>query len=172
MTETEVQQFKEEMKIVENDNGEGSKEERQYRLWVNSLNIDGLRLTNLFQDIKKGVVLLKILDRVQQGSIDWSKVEQNPNNTFKKQANANYAIKIAKEVFKLSLVGIGGQDIANGHRQMTLALVWQLVYKHTMQTIGNINDKQLLAWVNTKLPSNEQIKNLSDKSLSNSLRLF
>lgn len=63
---------------------------------------------NLFADIKVDVVLLKVMDRVIEGSIDWSKVESNPNNKFKKLQNANYAVKVAKEVFKFSLVGIGG----------------------------------------------------------------
>lgn len=86
-------------------------------------------------------MLLKILERVKPGCIDWNKVEMNPNNHFKKVDNANYAVKVAKEEFKFSLVGIGGADIVAGNKMLTLTLIWQLVYRHTMQTIGSINEK-------------------------------
>lgn len=79
---------------------------------------------NLFSDLKQDVVLLRILDKVQPGSIDWKQVEHNPNNHFKKLTNANYAIKVSKEVFKFSLVGISGADLVQGNKLMTLALVW------------------------------------------------
>lgn len=102
--------------MTDEDNNEGSKEERQYRMWANSLDIEGVRLMNLFQDIKVNVVLLKILDRVKPGSVDWNKVEMNPNNYWKKVENANYAIKISKEEFKLHLVGIGGKDLVDGNK--------------------------------------------------------
>ena len=126
---------------------------------------------NLFADIKVDVVLLKVMDRVMEGSIDWSKVESNPNNKFKKLQNANYAVKVAKEVFKFSVVGIGGQDLVDGNKKLTLALIWQLVYKHTLMTIGGTDEKQLLNWANNKVNGNA-IKSLNDKSLKDSLFLF
>lgn len=86
-------------------------------------------------------MLLKILERVKPGCVDWSKVEMNPNNHFKKVDNANYAVKIAKEEFRFSLVGIGGQDLVAGNKKLTLTLIWQLVYRHTLQTIGSIDEK-------------------------------
>ena len=54
---------------------------------------------------------------------------------------------------------------------MTLALVWQLVYKHTMATIGGVNDKQLMLWANQKVNS-IKIKSLSDKTMSDCKFLF
>ena len=48
----------------------------------------------------------------------------NPNNTFKKTSNANYAIKISKEIFKFSLVGINGPELVKGNKKITLTLIW------------------------------------------------
>ena len=33
-------------------------------MWINSLGIDGLYINNLYEDIKDGLALLKVLDKV------------------------------------------------------------------------------------------------------------
>lgn len=101
-------------------------------MWVNSLNIPNVHVNNLFEDIKDGIVLLKVLDRVEPGCVDWKKVEMKPNHRIKKNTNANYAVEIGKNM-KFSLVGIGGIDLVDGNKKLTLALIWQMVRKHTLQ---------------------------------------
>lgn len=44
---------------------------------------------------------------------------------------------MAKETLNLSLVGIGGDDIADGKRKPILALVWQLLRLHTLQILDS-----------------------------------
>ena len=61
-------------------------------MWVNSLKIQDVHVNNLFEDIKDGLVLLKVLDRVEPGCVDWKKVEMKPNLRIKKIGNANYAV--------------------------------------------------------------------------------
>lgn len=46
------------------DDVEGSREERSFRMWVNSLGVDGVYVNNLYEDIKDGLIVLKVLDRV------------------------------------------------------------------------------------------------------------
>lgn len=41
--------------------------------------------------------------------------------------NCNYAVELGKNQAKFSLVGIGGQDLNEGNRTLTLALIWQLM---------------------------------------------
>ncbi len=101
-------------------------------MWVNSLKIQDVHVNNLFEDIKDGIVLLKVLDRVEPGSVDWKKVELKPNHRIKKIHNANYAVEIGKNM-KFSLVGIGGIDLVDGKKKLALALIWQMVRKHTLQ---------------------------------------
>lgn len=57
------------------DDIEGSREERCFRMWVNSLGIDNLYINNLYEDVKDGLALLKILDKVKPGCVEWKKVE-------------------------------------------------------------------------------------------------
>jgi plastin-1 len=111
-------------------------------MWVNSLKIQDVHVNNLFEDIKDGLVLLKVLDRVEPGCVDWKKVEMKPNLRIKKIGNANYAVDIGKNM-KFSLVNVGGIDLVDGKKKLALALIWQMVRKHTLQVnrycLGHIN---------------------------------
>lgn len=63
-------------------------------MWVNSLNIDGVYVNNLYEEIKDGIVLLKVLDRIQPAVVNWKKVEMKPSMRIKKTINSNYAVEI------------------------------------------------------------------------------
>lgn len=57
------------------DDIEGSREERAFRLWINSLGIEDLDLVNnLYDDSADGLLILKVCDRIKPGSVDWTKV--------------------------------------------------------------------------------------------------
>jgi plastin-1 len=71
------------------DDIEGSKEERQFRFWINSLDIDGLYVNNLYEEARDGLLLLKVIAKLEPTAIDWKKVEKNPNNKFKMGINCN-----------------------------------------------------------------------------------
>lgn len=103
-----------------------------FRMWVNSLKIPDVHVNNLFEDIKDGIVLLKVLDRVEPGCVDWKKVEHKPNIRLKKIHNANTAVEIGKNM-KFSLVNVGGIDLVDGKKKLALALIWQMVRKHTLK---------------------------------------
>jgi plastin-1 len=49
------------------------REERVFRMWINSLNIDGVYINNLFQDVRDGVNLIKVIDRVRPGLVVWKR---------------------------------------------------------------------------------------------------
>lgn len=61
-----------------------SREERAFRLWINSLNIrdgsDQLYIHNLLGECQDGLVLLRIIDHIKPGSVNWKRVEKKPNN--------------------------------------------------------------------------------------------
>jgi hypothetical protein len=46
-----------------------SREERAYRMWVNSLGVEGVHLQNIYDDLKNGVMLLRILDHLSPSSV-------------------------------------------------------------------------------------------------------
>lgn len=69
-------------KLLEDDI-EGSRDERAFRFWINSLNIEDLYVTNLYEEARDGLLLTKVIDKIKPGSVDWKKIEKNPNNKFK-----------------------------------------------------------------------------------------
>lgn len=46
------------------DDPEGSLEERQFKIWINSLGIEGVETTDLYEDCKDGLLLCKVCDKV------------------------------------------------------------------------------------------------------------
>jgi len=69
------------------DDIEGSKEERAFRMWINSLGIDGVFIDSLFHDLQDGLVLLKVIHRINDTVVEWDRVQKEPNNIFKKGIN-------------------------------------------------------------------------------------
>ena len=47
-----------------------SREERAFRAWFNSLNIDR-EVTDLFGEIGDGIILLQAEDKLRPGIVDW-----------------------------------------------------------------------------------------------------
>ena len=98
------------------ESSEGTREERVFRMWMNSLGIEGLRhIQNLFEDCRDGLALLKTLDRIKPGCVDWKnrKINKRPKNKYHRVENCDMCVKIGK-VLKFSLVGIGGGDLERG----------------------------------------------------------
>ena len=147
------------------DDIEGTKDERAFRLWINSLNIDDVYVMDLFNEAKDGMLLLKVIDKIKPGTVDWKKVEKNPNNKFKMGINCKEVIESAKRL-NLQLPGIGGADILEGNKKLILAVVWQLVRLHYLQLIGSKKEDDLVKWAND-LVGEVQIKSFKDKALSN-----
>src|SRR5262249_47669029 len=48
--------------LMEDDFGD-SREERAFRMWINSLNIDGVYVNSLYDDCQDGLVLLRVMDK-------------------------------------------------------------------------------------------------------------
>lgn len=109
------------------DDIEGTREERVFRLWINSLNIDGVYVEDLFEEIRDGVLLCKVVDKIKPGSINWKKVEDPPKNLFGRNGNCGEALNGCKDKEKglgLKMIGIGGNDIVKGDRKNILATCW------------------------------------------------
>lgn len=114
---------------IVDDDVEGSRDERAFRFWINSLNLEDLYVNDLFEDFKTGIAPLKIIDKLKSGIIEWKKVDKNPNNTFKKGINCGLVVEAAKKL-GLKIPGIGGSDFVEGNKKNVIAVVWQLVRMH------------------------------------------
>jgi len=166
--------------LMDDDFGD-SREERAFRMWINSLNIDDCYINSLFDDCKDGLVLLKVIDHVEPNTVSWGKVEKAPSNKFKKVANDNYAVVLGKQL-KFSLVGIGGSDIADGNKKLLLAYVWQLMRFHTLKFLADVQskkfggkavtDEMIIEWANLRVKAagkTNTMKSYNDSSLSTGL---
>jgi plastin-1 len=150
---------------IDDDDVEGSRDERAFRFWINSLNIEDVYVNLLFEDFKTGIIPLKVIDKLKPGHIDWKKVDKNPNNPFKRGINCGLIIEASKKI-GLKIPGIGGSDFTEGNKKNVIAVVWQLVRMHYLQIIGSMTEEDLVKWANSQV-ADLKIKNFKDQSLSN-----
>ncbi|GAV87259.1 CH domain-containing protein [Cephalotus follicularis] len=162
------------------DDVQTSREERCYRLWINSLGIVGY-VNNVFEDVRNGWILLEVLDKVSPGSVNWKQASKPPiKMPFRKVENCNQVIRIGKQL-KFSLVNVAGNDVVQGNKKLILAFLWQLMRYHMLQLLRNlrsrtrgkeITDADILDWANRKVKSTgrtSQMESFKDKSLSSGL---
>jgi plastin-3 len=72
--------------------------------------------------------------------------------------NCNYAVTYAKEPLLFKVTGIGGSDILEGNKTLTLGLVWQIMRAYTLSILQKlaksstpIADKDIITWANAKV---------------------
>lgn len=159
---------------------EGTREERSFRFWIQSMGID---CNNLVDDVQKdGLVLLKVEDKVQPNLVEWKKV----NTTIVEGSKASYQIleneqkvvKYAKDM-NLSVVNVSGDDLVKGNKKMILALTWQLMRKNLvtiLKSLGEdgkeVTENDIIAWSNEKVKSKGlKIDSFKDKSIGTGVYL-
>jgi plastin-1 len=160
---------------------EQSREARTFCLWINSLGVDPF-VQNLFVDLRDGIIILKVMEIIKPGVVDWKKVNTKTSDLdektsktfrFKRTENNNYAVQLGGKSgpFQFSLVGISGSDITEGNVKLTLALVWQLMRAHVLQvlsSLGKIDESEMVARANRKVKDDHRISDLRDKKQSTS----
>ena len=152
---------------------EDEKEERMFRVWINSLNLknekdEEITINNLYEESKDGILLLRIIEKLKAGVVKWKIVKKKPRNPFDININCNEVIDASKRL-KFSVVGLGSSDIREGRKKYILSIVWQMMKMHSLQIIGNKSEDDLIKWGNEKVEEKFRIKNLKDKKLGNSL---
>ncbi|OIW16443.1 hypothetical protein TanjilG_19159 [Lupinus angustifolius] len=174
------------------DDVQTSREERCFRLWINSLGIVTFSL-HLFilrnfltrttdYDLPNFLlyrwVLLEVLDKVSPGSVNWKQATKPPiKMPFRKVENCNQVIKIGKDL-NFSLVNVAGNDFVQGNKKLLLAFLWQLMRFNMLQLLKNlrshsqgkeITDADILNWANSKVKRagrTSQMESFKDKNLS------
>ncbi|XP_048362678.1 plastin-1 isoform X2 [Sphaerodactylus townsendi] len=159
-----------------------SKEERTFRNWMNSLGVSPY-INHLYSDLADALVIFQLYEMIRV-PVQWNHVNKPPypalGGNMKKIENCNYAVELGKTKARFSLVGIGGQDLNEGHPTLTLALVWQLMRRYTLNVLSDIgegekmkiNDETIIKWVNQTLANSNKsttITSFKDKSISTSL---
>ena len=155
-------------KILQDDD-EGGREERSFRTWINSLKLDGVKkVNNLYEECRSAILLLKMIDKIKPGTVEWKKVELKTKNPFKIGVNCQEVIDASKRS-GYSIISIGNKDIQDGKKKHILAIVWQLMRAHTLKIIGEKSEEELIAWANEKISEGRRIKSLKDKKLNDGL---
>ncbi|XP_039601191.1 LOW QUALITY PROTEIN: plastin-2 [Polypterus senegalus] len=156
-----------------------TREERTFRNWMNSLGVNP-RVNHLYSDLDDALVIFQLYEKIKV-PVDWNKVNKPPyqklGGNMKKLENCNYAVELGKNKAKFSLVGIAGQDLNEGNRTLTLALMWQLMRRYTINMLEEIGDGQkvtddtIVTWVNQTLSGAGKgtISGFKDSQISTSM---
>uniref|UniRef100_A0A672Q2T2 Plastin-2-like n=1 Tax=Sinocyclocheilus grahami TaxID=75366 RepID=A0A672Q2T2_SINGR len=156
-----------------------TREERTFRNWMNSLGVNP-RVNHLYVDLADALVIFQLYEKIKV-PVDWDKVNKPPytklGSNMKKLENCNYAVELGKKEAKFSLVGIAGQDLNEGNRKLTLALLWQLMRRYTLNILEDLGDGQkvidetIVIWVNDALTQAGKgtISGFKDGSISSSM---
>eukprot|EP01120_Amphizonella_sp_Union-15-10_P011300 TRINITY_DN474_c0_g2_i1.p1 TRINITY_DN474_c0_g2~~TRINITY_DN474_c0_g2_i1.p1 ORF type:complete len:522 (-),score=107.79 TRINITY_DN474_c0_g2_i1:73-1638(-) len=160
---------------------EETREEKTFRNWMNSLGVNPF-VNNLYGDLKSGLVLFELFDKIQPGIVDWKRVTRPPypklGGNMKQIENDNYAMEIGKQL-KFSLVGIQGKDIYDENKTLTLALVWQMMRAYVLGILTKlsgtgekIQDAEIIKWANDKLSGagkSSSFKSFKDPALTSGI---
>ncbi|KAM6388956.1 plastin-1 isoform 1-T3 [Pluvialis apricaria] len=157
-----------------------SKEERTFRNWMNSLGVNPY-VNHLYSDLSDALIIFQLYEMTRV-PVDWNHINKPPypllGGNMKKIENCNYAVELGKTKAKFSLVGIAGHDLNEGNPTLTLALVWQLMRRYTLNVLSDlgegekVNDEIIIKWVNetlAKANKKTSITSFKDKSISTSL---
>jgi len=162
------------LKPIEVEEIQETREEKTYRNWMNSLGIKP-QINYLYTDLQNGVALLKLEDRIQPGIINWKRVNMPPYKpTFalmRRTENCTYAVETAPSL-DIKVIGVRGHDVCEGNKMLTLGIVWQLMRAYTLSLLtqlggeAKLKDADIVAWFNQK--TGKSIKTLKDSSIQDS----
>jgi len=157
---------------------EETREEKTFRNWMNSLGVDPF-VNNLYEDLRDGLVLLRLFDKIQPGIVDWNRANKGPfskmGGNLKMVENCNYCIELGQQL-GFSLVGIQGKDIFDKSKTLTLGLVWQMMRAYTLSILNKLSggnkriaDNEIIDWVNNKISGKGKVNSFKDNSLADAM---
>ncbi|KAF7660876.1 hypothetical protein LDENG_00273280 [Lucifuga dentata] len=153
-----------------------TREERTFRNWMNSLGVCPT-VNHLYDDLCDAMVIFQLYEKIKV-CVDWNnKVNKPPYPKLGANMKKLENLELGKSA-KFSLVGIGGQDLNDGNATLTLALVWQLMRRYTLNVLEDLGDGQkvnddiIVKWVNKTLleaGKKTKISSFKDREISSSL---
>lgn len=143
--------------MIQND-GNLDKELKRYLNWLKSEGIQGteeLTEENFIESISDGVILLKCIELIQEGLVDWTRVNIPAKNKFKKMGNCTYVISLMEEDLNLTLTGVGGRDIVDGNIKLLFGVLWLLMRESYIALFGHKTDEEVQNWADGFLEKND-----------------
>lgn len=111
------------------------------------LPIDTASPTALFDAVKDGVLLCKLINQAAADTIDERALNISKNgkelSIYKKTENQNLAINAARGI-GCTVINVGSQDLIEGRPILILGLIWQIVKIQLLSTITLKNYPELV----------------------------
>lgn len=126
---------------------EAKLEEIKYINWINSLEIEGVLVDRIGENMSDGIIMLKIMDKVHVEIVDWTRVDLKSSNKFKKLSNCNYLFKIFDEV-GIPYVSQGGRNIVENEKKKQFTVCWFLLRESFIKENGVKTDDEINDWAN------------------------
>jgi plastin-1 len=149
---------------------EGDRESRTFALWMNSLGVEPF-VRVIPDDLSDGRILLQVINAVRPNSMKLRPGQEGKQLTrFQALENTNMVVEWCRKM-NFSLVGIQGADLTDGSKKLTLAIVWQLMRQHIIETLkslsregAEVTDDVILEWAN-KTAQTKPIDSFKDAKL-------
>eukprot|EP01138_Halocafeteria_seosinensis_P008781 gb/GECG01008975.1/.p1 GENE.gb/GECG01008975.1/~~gb/GECG01008975.1/.p1 ORF type:complete len:1407 (+),score=241.60 gb/GECG01008975.1/:1-4221(+) len=132
----------------------GTKELRTFTTWINSLGIKSVHVNDLVADVSDGLMPLRVINHVEEGIVNWKRVNKRPKSRFQRVENCNYLITLG-QAMDFHLVNVGGLDFVDGNAKIVQGFVWQLMRHHTLKLLSQIafdgfgaDEADILQWAN------------------------
>ncbi|CAM9262593.1 unnamed protein product [Phaeothamnion confervicola] len=142
---------------------------RQKKVFTNWLNNKlaerQLKVEELFLDLQDGVVLYNLLEVLSKQSLAVLGKVRPERNKIKKIANMNIVWKYLGNTVRL--VGIGPNDIVDGHATLTLGMIWSLIVFFMAKDLGDAGEglaelkRRIMDWLK------KRTKNYPDVNVTN-----
>lgn len=131
-----------------------AKDKLRFANWLRSLALpeaEGLTVESFSEALTDGILLLKVVDLTRPGSVDWSKVNWNSQNNFKKLANCNLAVSCIQQTIEVEGL-VRGKDIVDKTEKAVLSLLWVLMREYFSRNHGVKSEEQFKEIANQYLP--------------------
>ncbi len=147
-------------------NRKKEEDEKTFKNWLVTFLGAPLVEESLYENLRDGLILLKLIEKLWPGSTDPKQYEKTPNgNRFKMIINGNYVVEVCRKQ-KLVLPGTNGVDIVDCNESKVLGLLWQLMRVSSVAVAGNKSEEELVQWANGILKGKQpEIKSLKEPEL-------
>ena len=111
-------------------------QEATFTAWCQRINP---QIKNLTVDLSDGITLVKLVDSLSDGrfvSTYGRRISTKPNSTAAKMENIQRVLSFMTEVEGIKIVNISAEDIFNGDKKLTLALVWNLILRYHISSLS------------------------------------
>lgn len=124
---------------------------KAFRLWINSyLDKESLSVQDIREDLKDGVKLCRFLELATNKKLP--RYSKKPAMRINMIENQGIFLTHVQSGMGIRLVGIGAEDLVDGHLKLTLGCLWSLFRKLRIDTIkdtatGKSSEDGLLSWL-------------------------